>query len=622
MCNWPVDRRRPSYAESGVSESKTVNLFHRPGFPSFLEGIYQGRFEWDVISDFVAQDSADEKAGDAVVERLADILRDRVNPTAVDATRELPEGLLEELRRDGFLNLQDSPDVGGLGLSAYNTFRVVQAAASWSVPVALVLGIQTAVGSGTYLRALPPGDLYSYVEQRLLDGIISGSADTEPAGASNSARQTRAVPTDDGETFLLTGEKIHIGNGPIADVVTVSAMLDEDGQDRPRLFFVETSDPGFRIRSRHEFMGVKGFPNAALVLDGVRVPRARMIVEVDPETEVRITPELTMAVVRGRLHLITAPGLAISKLCLEWSRNFLNRRTVDGRPLGDREEIQHMVSSTMADVFAIQALAEWSLLPADQPGLGINVAFEQNVTKAISAEICWRVADRTMDLLAGEGFETAPSKARRGVPALPLERFYRDARNLRISGGVSFLLQFWAARMSQFTYYGPDRARPTDAPPPDPGRPAAPVQEPRADGLDPVNAGHLRFAAAETRRLGASCEEFAADHPAPGLFDHQHRLIAYSRIADEILTMSVVLARAARLHREGGTGAQDLAHIYCARARDRLAGLWRQAEPETAGPGHAAVSDAWLGGDDRYASLTDGVITDIPPTADTHPGER
>ncbi|MGR3938413.1 acyl-CoA dehydrogenase family protein [Streptomyces sp. BRA346] len=599
-----------------MSDSKSVNLFHRHGVPSFLEGIYQGRFEWDMISNFVAQDSADEKAGDAAVERLTDILRNRVNPTAVDATRELPEGLLEELRRTGFLNLQDSPDIGGLGLSSYNTFRVVQAAASWSVPVALVLGIQTAVGSGTYLRALPPGELHSYVEQRLLDGIISGSADTEPAGASNSARQTRAVPTDDGEAFLLTGEKIHIGNGPIADIVTVSAMLDEDGQDRPRLFFVETSDPGFSIRSRHEFMGVKGFPNAALVLDGVRVPRERMIVEVDPDTEVRITPELTMAVVRGRLHLITAPSLAISKLCLEWSRNFVNRRTIDGRPLGAREEIQHMVSSTMADVFAIQALAEWSLLPADQPDLGLNVAFEQNVTKAISAEICWRAADRTMDLLAGEGFETAPSKARRGAPALPLERFYRDARNLRISGGVSFLLQFWAARMSQFTYYGPDHAGQSAALSQDGG------QQPCTDGLDPSNADHLRFAAAETRRLGAACQKFAADHPAPGLYEHQHRLIAFSRIADEILTMSVVLAKAARLHHEGRTEAQDLAAVHCAHARDRLAGLWRQAEPETAGPDHAAVSDAWLSGDDTYASLITGVITDVPPTADTHPGKR
>ncbi|MFE4539999.1 acyl-CoA dehydrogenase family protein [Streptomyces scopuliridis] len=569
-----------------------------------------------MISNFVAQDSADARVGDAAVARLTDILRDRVNPTAVDATRELPEGLLEELRSKGFLNLQDSPDVNGLGLSGYNTFRVVQAAASWSVPVALVLGIQTAVGSGTYLRALPPGDLYSYVEQRLLDGIISGSADTEPTGASNSARQTRAVPTDDGETFLLTGEKIHIGNGPIADVVTVSAMLDEDGRDRPRLFFVETSDPGFSVRSRHEFMGVKGFPNAALVLDGVRVPRERMITEADPDTEVRITAELTMAVVRGRLHLITAPGLAIAKLCLEWSRNFVNRRTVDGRPLGVREEIQHMVASTMADVFAIEALAEWSLLPTDQPELGVNVAFEQNVTKAISAEICWRAADRTMDLLAGEGFETAPSKARRGVPALPLERFYRDARNLRISGGVSFLLHFWAARMSQFSYYGPARAGQSAALAQDAG------QQPCTDGLDPVNADHLRFAAAQTRLLGTACERFTAGHSVPGLYEHQHRLIAFSRIADELLTMSVVLAKAARLHREGRTGVQDLAAVHCAGARDRLAGLWRQAEPATPGPDHAAVSDAWLSGDRKYASLLAGVITDVPPTADTHPGER
>jgi hypothetical protein len=50
-----------------------------------------------------------------------------------------------------------------------------------------------------------------------------------------------------------------------------------------------------------------------------------------------------------------------------------------------------------------------------------------------------------MSLLAAEGAETAHSKTRRGAPALPVERLFRDARVLRITGGVDFTVDLWAA---------------------------------------------------------------------------------------------------------------------------------------------------------------------------------
>jgi alkylation response protein AidB-like acyl-CoA dehydrogenase len=60
--------------------------------------------------------------------------------------------------------------------------------------------------------------------------------------------------------------------------------------------------------------------------------------------------------------------------------------------------------------------------------------------KNVNSETCWRIVDRTTGLLAHEGYETATSKGRRGVEALPVERALRDGRGLRIAGGVDFNL--------------------------------------------------------------------------------------------------------------------------------------------------------------------------------------
>jgi alkylation response protein AidB-like acyl-CoA dehydrogenase len=576
------------------------NLFHDPNCPGFLENLYLGNFRWDKIYPFPQQDPADEKVGDEALERLLRLLTERVDPTEVDVTRRLPDGLVEELGSGGFLRLQAPRELGGLELSCYNVFRIVQLAASRSMPVGLVIAIQNAIGVGALLPALPPGPLRDMVRDRVANGVISGSADTEPSGSANARRDTIAEEVEDGRAFLLTGKKIYIGNGSIAELITVSATVREGDRERARLFFVDTAAPGFRVESRHEFMGLKGFPNASLILDRVRVPREHMFVEADQGVEVRITAELTNLIARGRLYLIVAPALAIAKQCLEWSRQFVNRRAIDGRPLGGYDEIQRIVAASMADVFAIEAIAEWSLLCEDRDVRGVNVRFEQTVAKNIGSDACWRVVDRAMSVLAGEGFETASSKARRGVQPLPLERCFRDARNFRISGAVDFQIDFWCAQLLIFSYYYPERYDEYESG-------GAEVSCPE---LSPENQGHLRFSVAETRRFGAACRRLAADQPAKELFEREHLLISLNRIVDEILTMSLVLARAARMAGDGNDEGQKLANIYCVEARDRIAALWleveRRAEPE-----YAEVSDGWLAGD-GFADLTRGVITDVP----------
>lgn len=550
-----------------------------------------------MIADFPEQDPVDRRAGDMALDRLRELLERVVDPERVDAERRIPSGLIDALREGGFLHLQAPSELGGLSLSAYNTFRMVQTASSWSVAVGLILAIQGSVGVGAFLPALPDGPIRERVLEHVAGGVVSGAADTEPSGAANARRTTVAEPTADGTAFLLSGEKIHIGNGPIAELIWVSAMVTEGGREEARLFLVDTCAPGFAVKSQHEFMGVKGFPNGALTLDRVRVPREMMFVEPRRESEVRITGELMKQVILGRMYLIAAPSLAIGRLCLHWSRDFVNRRYIDGRNLGSYDEIQRMVASSLAEVFAMEAVTEWSLLREGAPRS--NVKFEQNAAKNITSVTCWRIAERTMSLLAGEGFETAASKARRGAVPLPLERFYRDARNLRISGAVDFQMDNWTARLFIFSYYYPSPALdPEERPPPE------------CRELSPENQEHLRFAAAETRRFGLVCRELAARHAPSALFEREHLLITLCRIVDELSTMSLVLARAAQRSRRGQSDALSLAHVFCVDARRRIADLWTHVDTEVE-PDYAVVARAWLEGQ-RFDDLLSDAIIESP----------
>jgi hypothetical protein len=282
----------------------------------------------------------------------------------------------------------------------------------------------------------------------------------------------------------------------------------------------------------------------------------------------------------ARMYIVSAPALAIAKLCAHWSREFVNRRAIDGLPLGSYDAIQRIVAATLADVFAIESIVEWCLLGESREPPD-DFRLEQSAAKNITSVTCWRVVDRTVSLLAAEGLETARSKAARGAQPLPVERALRDARALRIAGGVDFLLdKFFGetvvlSRVREATGLGAtDRVA---------SAPAA---------LSPRNREHLRFVEAEIAAFPAACRR---------LVDRGDRTpMLVNRVANELLTMSVTLARAA----EGRPEVQGLADVYCAAARHRLADWWRQASDHDE-PDYGTLAADWLAG--GRAEILEGV---------------
>lgn len=565
-----------------MSRTTAELLAERGAAPSFTAELIAGRFRWDLMSPWPAADPAEVAAGDGAVAQLREFLADRVDPSIVDKTRQLPDGLVDDLKKHGYYALAVATEHGGHGFSPYTVFRAIEAAAGWSLPVAMTLAIEAAIGVGAYLPVLPDGPLRTEVLARVRAGVVSGTADTEPAGAANQRRYTTATRTADGGAYLLNGEKVHIGNAPIADLLWTTATVRGDGPEQIRVFLVDPAAPGVEILPAHEFMGLRGFPNGPVRFTDARVPVEHMLVEGEGY-QGRLTPSLAVLLSVGRLYLICAPSLAIGRGCVQAAREFATRRRIDGRPLGTFTEIQRQLATSLADVFAIESIAEWSLLARDVAG--VNPLLEQNLAKNISSLACWRTVERTMSLLAAEGFETAGSKAVRGVPATALERLFRDARGLRISGGVDFQLDNWFSQMIVFAEH--HAAGPVGGgahPDPDPG------------DLPARNADHLQAVAAGARSFAATCRRLADQYTDPAeLATAEHLHVALGGICAELVAMSATLARAAHLAGRGDRMAHQLADIFCVAARDRLAASWRRLTPGTE-PAYAAVSDGWLSG--------------------------
>jgi alkylation response protein AidB-like acyl-CoA dehydrogenase len=572
----------PSSSSPSASAADHPSRAAEASRAGFLGNLFAGRLRWDLISPFPRSPAT----GDAVVEEMTRAVRELVDPEEVERTGALPDGYVDALRARRLLNLGMQASAGGRGLSYFDVFRVVRAAMSWSLPAGYVVAVHNGIGAGAILDAIPEGATKEYVRTAVAAGALSGWADTEATGAGNRMPLTRARPSDDGEAYLLDGEKLYTVNASIANLLVVSATLPNDaGEDESRVFFVDTSTPGFRVTSLHELMGIRGLPMARMSFDGVRVPKDRLLA--GDEGHWRLTSLLEPLSALGRMYIVVASSLATADRCVAWSRDFVGRRQVDGRPIASYEAIQRLAAGNAADAYAMETVACFCLAGIDAARLPLRW-FEQVAAKNVASMICARVVDRTMSLFAAEGYETAASKRRRGGPPLAVERAYRDARAFRIAGGVEFLIDFAAARTAIFaTHYASDTGA---------GAAAASTSETVVEGAQPAvggrNQAHARFVCEAVERFGRTCRAMSERWPrASELFERQHTLALANQIANELFTMAAVLARCA----EGDEHAKDLADVFCVDARHRVEDAFRRlAAADEGGPDWARVVDAWL----------------------------
>lgn len=587
---------------------------------------------WQRLRRFPEQRGTELRRGDAAVAALTELLRDLVDPEEVERSGRLPDGLTDALHKGGFLRLMADEETNGLALSPYNALRVIEVAAGWCMPVAFSLAITNGFGSGSYLPLLPEGPLRDMIEERYARGMVSAGADAEPIGTANERRATVAVPSQDGSYYEISGDKVFIGNGPIADLMDVSATLRApDGTEEVRLFFVESSSPGFSVKARHEFMGLHGAEIGALRLDRVRVPAFHLMDESEDSwrmrpgergeqtagtgtadtagaTEPFRPADLGQLAALGRILVIGPASLAVTKMCLQWSRDFVGRRSVDGRGLGEYEEIQRQVAETAADVFTVDTVLTWAL-----NSRGGDSQPELTAAKNLASSAAWRAVDRTVSLLGAEGYETAASKAARGARPLPVERCFRDTRALRIAGGVDFMVDRWAAEAALMSCFFTGARVPepdTDAPAGS-GATGPGSAKPLDPELSPMCRAHQRYLREGAAELARVCARLSRGTTPQELFGHQRTVAVVGRIGNELLSMALVLARAASLASAGEHQALRLADLSCAASRLRLTGLWPQVAEHSgsAGPDFAGVTNALLHGTELDFLLSD-VITD------------
>ncbi len=436
-----LDTSRMSEGQRAALEMTEAARDDRAKYLGFEASIFDCYSNFSTMLHYPKQTVEDKDQGDAFLARLSRFLHEHVDPDAIDRTGEIPDEVLDGLRKLGAFGIKIPVKYGGLGLSQTNYSRAAMLLGGFCGNLAALVSAHQSIGVPQPLLLFGTEEQKAQYLPRCAAGEISAFALTETDVGSDPARmKTSAVLDADGEHYIINGEKLWCTNLLKAGILVVMARTpNPKNPHATTAFIVEVNSPGVEILHRCHFMGLRALYNGVVRFKSVRVPKANIIGGEGRGLKVALTTLNT-----GRITLPAACA-GLSKRCLQMTTDWARTREQWGQPIGKHAAISDKLARMAAHTFTMEAMVRYvsSLVDRDK---NADVRLEAALAKLWGSERCWEIVDDTMQIRGGRGYETADSLRERGEKAEPVERFMRDARINTIFEGSSEIMRLFIAR--------------------------------------------------------------------------------------------------------------------------------------------------------------------------------
>jgi len=423
---------RLAQREQQIQQAEEI-LASVPQHLGVAKGFFTGQFVADWVFPFPQLPAAQRARVDEAVAATSRFCDEHLDPTKIDREADIPRDVIDGLAGLGVLGMTAPVEVGGQGFSQMGYGKILEVIGGRCSSTAIFVNAHHSIG----MRGLL---LFGTAEQKRmwLPDMVSGRklaafALTEPEAGSDAANvQTTATLTEDGEHYVLNGQKRYITNGAIADVLTVMARTPVPGQDKGKTaltaFLVTPDMPGFRVtEARMEKLGIRGTATARLAFENMRVPKANILGPLGKGLKVALT-----VLDFGRTTFgACCTGAARSALNL--AAEHARTRRQFGRSLAEFELIQQKLARMAAWTWGMETMTTVTASLIDR-GLE-DYMLETAMLKVWSTERLWTIVNESFQIHGGAAYFTDR----------PLERMLRDARINQIGEGANEVLLSFVA---------------------------------------------------------------------------------------------------------------------------------------------------------------------------------
>jgi len=359
------------------------------------------------------------------------IAQERVAPRAaeIDQTKEYPEDIFQLYKEQGLLGLAIPTEYGGSGAGIVGLCLAIEEVAKYCCSSGLIL-LLSLLPTAPILIAGNEEQKQTYVRKVAEGQYRAAFGLTEPdAGSDVANMRTRAVR--EGNEYILNGEKCFISGATVGDFYTIFAKTDPAAGNRGvSAFIVPRNAPGFSVGRVDKKMGVRGVPTAQLVMQDCRIPAENMLGQ---EGQGFKTAMLSLNYLRGA---VGARALGLAEGALQYAVEYARNRYAYGEPIINLQGLQFMIADMVSQIEAARLLMYQAALMVDHGKYLKEDAGMLSVAKLLATEMAVKVASDALQLLGANGY----------MEDHPLERMYRDVRQLTIVEGTSQIQRVHIAR--------------------------------------------------------------------------------------------------------------------------------------------------------------------------------
>ena len=366
--------------------------------------------------------------------RIRTFIADQIIPLEVDPrrtvhgpTEDLRRELVERGRQAGLLSPHVAREYGGMALTHMGrAIAFEEAGYSPLGPIALNVFAPDEGNMHLLDAVATPAQKERWLRPLASAAIRSCFCMTEPppgAGSDPSMLATRAVR--DGDDYVIDGGKWFITGAEGAAFAIVMANVSDAGAT---MFLSDMNASGIVLERTMGSLD-SCFPGGHGVVrfEGLRVPAANVLGEVGKGfkyAQVRLSPARLTHCMRWLGAARRAHDVAI---------DYARRRQAFGKPIGEHEGVGFMIADNDMDLH-VARLAIWHCAwVLDHGELGLH---ESSRAKVIASEATWRVVDRCVQILGGQGVTEETVVA----------RIFADLRAFRIYDGPSEVHRFSIAK--------------------------------------------------------------------------------------------------------------------------------------------------------------------------------
>ena len=346
---------------------------------------------------------------------VKDFAQNELKPlsTKIDENEEIPHEIIQKIGELGLLGAPYPIEYGGSGFGEFGYCLVQEEIGRVCLSTATFIGAHVSIGT----NALYLGGSEE-LKQRYMPKLASGEwvaafALTEQ-GAGSDAFNLRTRAEQDGDDWIINGEKMWITNAPFADFFSVFARTKKG----ITAFAVERDFPGIATGAPERKLGIRGSKTSTVTFDNVRVPKENMIGQ-DGRGFLIAMKTLDA----GRLGL-GAACLGACKELLEMSTQYSKARKQFNEPIANFQGVQFMLADMAVQIYISESIIYRTATKYDLKEL---LSRDSAIVKLVTSEALDKCVDLAMQVHGGMGFSRE----------LPIERFYRDSRINRIFEGTS-----------------------------------------------------------------------------------------------------------------------------------------------------------------------------------------